>query len=168
MTNQGGGDRPFYEFHVFCCVNQREAGHPRSCCADRGAVALRDYMKDRAKKLGIEGIRVNQAGCLERCELGPAMVIYPDGVWYTYSSRKDIDAILEQHILGGRPVERLRLANDQKVPRFAGRAPLTLTVAEVRDLTRGSHEIKRSEEHTSELQSLMRISYAVFCLKKKN
>ncbi|MGH6946728.1 MAG: 2Fe-2S iron-sulfur cluster-binding protein [Kiloniellales bacterium] len=145
MSEQGSDERPFYRFHVFCCVNRREAGHPRSCCADRGSVALRDYMKDRVKKLGIENIRINQAGCMERCELGPAMVVYPEGVWYGYRNEADIDQILEEHLLGGRPVERLLLANDQKLPKFAGREALTLRVAAVTTLTGGSHEIKSFE-----------------------
>ena len=80
---------------------------------DKGAVALRDYMKKRGKELKINGLRVNQAGCLDRCELGPTLVIYPEGVWYHYRSEADVDEILERHILGGERVERLLLAHDQ-------------------------------------------------------
>ena len=72
-----------YETHVFCCVNVRAQDHPRSCCSARGSVDLHAYMKGRVKELGIKDIRVNQSGCLERCEMGPSMVIYPEGVWYT-------------------------------------------------------------------------------------
>lgn len=103
----------FYRCHVFCCVNERRAGHPRGCCMEKGAPALRDYMKARGKELQIKGLRVNQAGCLDRCELGPTMVIYPDGVWYHYASKADVDEILERHILKGERVARLLLQPDQ-------------------------------------------------------
>jgi (2Fe-2S) ferredoxin len=66
-------------------------------------------MKARVKELGISKTRINNAGCLDRCELGPCIVIYPDGVWYSCKSKEDIDAIIKEHLLGGMPVERLRL-----------------------------------------------------------
>ena len=103
----------FYDCHVFCCINERAPGHPRGCCAEKGAGPLRDYMKSRGKALRIKKLRVNQAGCLDRCELGPTMVIYPGGTWYHYANEDDIDEILEQHIMGGEIVERLRLDVDQ-------------------------------------------------------
>ena len=80
---------------------------------EKGAPALRDYMKTRGKELEIKGLRVNQAGCLDRCELGPTMVIYPEGVWYHYKTEADIDEILERHVVGGERVERLLLHRDQ-------------------------------------------------------
>jgi (2Fe-2S) ferredoxin len=113
MAAQPDDPKMFYETHVFCCVNQRPAGHPRSCCADRGSKDLHGYMKARAKELGIKNIRVNQSGCLERCELGPSMVIYPEGVWYTYRTEADIDEILSCHVKQGLIVERLLLRPDQ-------------------------------------------------------
>jgi (2Fe-2S) ferredoxin len=105
---------PFYRAHVFCCTNERPPGHPRGCCMEKGAIELRDYMKSRAKKLGLENVRINAAGCLDRCELGPNMVIYPEGVWYTYRSQADIDEILETHVKGGGRVARLMLEPEQK------------------------------------------------------
>ena len=81
-----------YQTHVFVCVNERAPDHPRSCCSARGSVELRAYMKDRAKELNIPDIRVNNAGCLERCELGPNLVIYPEGIWYQFQTRDDVDA----------------------------------------------------------------------------
>lgn len=99
----------FFNTHIFCCTNQREAGHPRSCCADKDSEALRDYMKERCKVLGIRKLRVNNAGCLDRCELGPVMVIYPEAVWYTYRTEADIDEIIERHVQKGEVVERLLL-----------------------------------------------------------
>ncbi len=103
----------FYRCHVFCCVNERRAGHPRGCCLEKGSAALRGYMKKRGKELQIKGLRVNQAGCLDRCELGPTMVIYPEGVWYHYASEADVDEILARHILKGERVERLLLQPGQ-------------------------------------------------------
>ncbi len=106
-------ETPFFTAHVFVCTNQRPAGHPRGSCADKGSEKLRDYMKARAKELGIPGARINSAGCLDRCELGTTIVVYPEGTWYTCRSRADVDEILTTHLVGGRPVERLRLTNDQ-------------------------------------------------------
>ena len=103
----------FYKRHIFCCGNERHAGHPRGCCKDRGGVELRNYMKARAKEEGIEGMRVNAAGCLDRCELGPVFVIYPEGVWYSCQRREDVDEIVEKHLKHGEIVTRLQLTNDQ-------------------------------------------------------
>jgi (2Fe-2S) ferredoxin len=101
----------FYSRHVFFCCNQREPGD-RPCCADKGAQAMRDYAKSRVKALGLAGegkIRVNQAGCLDRCEEGPCIVVYPEAVWYTYVDKADIDEIVDEHLKNGRIVERLRM-----------------------------------------------------------
>ena len=103
----------FYQLHVFCCINQRHEKHPRGSCANRGSVKLRDYMKARVKELGLLDIRINSAGCLDRCELGPAVVVYPDGIWYRMENRNDVDDILEQHLQGGNPVDRLLLKDDE-------------------------------------------------------
>jgi (2Fe-2S) ferredoxin len=100
---------PFFRLHVFCCTNERPENHPRGSCAAKGSVKLRNYLKVRAKELGLGDVRINSAGCLDRCEHGPVMVIYPEGVWYSYSSIEDIEAILSEHIQQGRPVERLRI-----------------------------------------------------------
>jgi len=104
----------YFDAHVFICTNRRPDGHRRGSCAARGAEKLRDYMKVRSKELGLEGrIRVNAAGCLDRCELGPAMVIYPEGVWYTFHSVEDVDEILSVHLTEGGRVDRLMLQPDQ-------------------------------------------------------
>ena len=134
--------RQHYRTHVFCCVNERALDHPRSCCSARGSRELRDYMKARAKELGLEKTRINQSGCLERCELGPTMVIYPEGVWYHYESREDVDEILARHVLGGDPVERLRLEPGQIFPKPKTRRELRLRVSRIDRLT---PEIKRIE-----------------------
>lgn len=103
----------FYRLHIFCCTNQRPEKHPRGSCAGRGSIKLRDYMKARAKEMGLPGIRINSAGCLDRCELGPAVVVYPDGVWYRMENTADADEILERHLLAGKPVERLILKDGE-------------------------------------------------------
>ncbi len=108
--------RPFYRSHVFCCVNRRDEGHPRGCCENHGASKLRAHLKARVKKLGVRNVRINASQCLDRCELGPTMVIYPEGVWYTYRTIEDLDEILERHIVKGQRVERLMLHADQKAP----------------------------------------------------
>jgi (2Fe-2S) ferredoxin len=107
----------FYRAHIFCCTNRRPAGHPRGCCAERGSEELRDYMKDQAKKLGLKDVRVNVAGCLDRCELGPCVVIYPEGVWYSVQNKADIDEVLNVHVKQGGRVHRLMLQPDQRPPK---------------------------------------------------
>jgi len=100
----------YYRHHVFFCTNRREDG--AACCAQLGAQAARDYVKRRAKELSIHGagqVRINTAGCLDRCDLGPVIVIYPGEVWYTYVDHADLDEIIEEHLMKGRVVERLRL-----------------------------------------------------------
>jgi (2Fe-2S) ferredoxin len=102
----------YYERHVFFCCNQRDAAEARPCCNGKGASAMRDYAKQRVKQLGLAGegkVRVNQAGCLDRCEEGPCVVVYPEAVWYTYVDKSDIDEIVEEHLQQGRIVERLRI-----------------------------------------------------------
>lgn len=104
----------YFETHIFCCVNERPDGHVRGCCKAKGSESLRNYMKEKTKALGIKELRVNNSGCLDRCELGPVMVIYPQGIWYHYKTKEDIDEIIEQHVLNDRPVERLLLDVKQK------------------------------------------------------
>ena len=100
----------FYQHHVFFCCNQRDNGE--ACCEDHGASELRAYAKDKVKALKLAGegkVRINQSGCLDRCALGPVMVIYPEETWYTYVEKSDIDEIVEEHLKNGRIVERLTL-----------------------------------------------------------
>ena len=100
----------YYQRHVFFCRNRRE--QPEACCADHGADELQDYAKERVKELGLSGrarCAMNSAGCLDRCEEGPVLVVYPEAVWYTYVDKKDIDEIIERHLVGGKVVERLKI-----------------------------------------------------------
>ncbi len=102
----------FYQYHVFFCTNQRPDGEP--CCNAHQAQAMRDYAKRKVKQLGaaIAGnTRINSAGCMNRCAHGPVLVIYPQAVWYTYQTMQDVDEIIEQHLMHGQIVERLRLAD---------------------------------------------------------
>ena len=100
-----------FQHHVFFCTNQRAAGE--ACCNNHGASELRAYAKDRIKTLGEQlpagSVRINTAGCLDRCELGPVLVVYPEAVWYTYVDKEDIDEIIDEHLLHGRVVERLKI-----------------------------------------------------------
>lgn len=102
----------YYRMHVFCCTNERPETHPRGSCARAGSVKLRNYMKARAKELGLQDVRINSAGCLDRCELGPAVVIYPEGIWYKMETFDDVDEILTQHIQNGQTVTKLLLPAD--------------------------------------------------------
>lgn len=100
----------FYRYHLFFCVNEREDGS--ASCGPHGSKRMRDYLKQKVKAAGLAGpggVRVNTAGCLDRCSLGPVLVVYPDDVWYTYVDREDMDEIFEKHLLGGEVVERLRI-----------------------------------------------------------
>lgn len=99
----------YYKHHVFFCCNQREA--PADCCNNHAASELQTYAKDQVRAAGLAGtgrVRINKAGCLGRCDDAPILVIYPEGVWYTYASREDIDEIIREHLQNGRIVERLR------------------------------------------------------------
>jgi (2Fe-2S) ferredoxin len=100
----------YYRRHVFFCCNERAA--PERCCAASGASALHKYAKERVKALGLSGpgnVRINRAGCLDRCEEGPVLVVYPEAVWYTFVDEADIDEIVDRHLVGGEVVERLRV-----------------------------------------------------------
>jgi (2Fe-2S) ferredoxin len=99
----------YYRKHVFICINRRPEGDPKGCCWEKRSVRQRTYMKKRAKDLGLDDIRINASGCLDRCELGPTMVIYPEGVWYTFESEADIDEILQRHVIDDDRVDRLCL-----------------------------------------------------------
>ena len=100
----------YYKHHVFFCVNQREGGE--ACCAAKGAQAMRDYAKKKIKSLKLNApgqVRINNAGCMDRCAEGPVIAIYPEGIWYTYVDQHDIDEIIDEHLVHGRIVERLKI-----------------------------------------------------------
>jgi (2Fe-2S) ferredoxin len=115
----------YYNYHVFFCVNQRGPDAVRPCCAAVGSEQLRLYAKKRVKDLGMHGegsIRINSSGCLDRCELGPTMVVYPKGIWYHYLDETDIDEIIDSHLLNGRVVERLLMPEPEGITSTATQA----------------------------------------------
>lgn len=100
----------YYKHHIFFCLNQRENGE--AACMQQGAQAGFERCKQRVKAAGLAGpggVRVNKAGCLDRCAGGPVAVVYPEETWYTFVDEQDIDEIVESHLKNGQPVERLRL-----------------------------------------------------------
>ena len=101
-------DTGYYRHHVFFCLNQRTGGE--ACCAEHQAEAAFDRCKAQVKAAGLAGpgkVRVNRAGCLDRCAGGPVAVVYPEGTWYSYVDLRDIDEIVESHLKNGQVVERL-------------------------------------------------------------
>jgi len=103
----------YYERHIFFCLNERAGGE--ACCARLQAQAAFDRCKSQSKALGLLGpgkVRVNKAGCLDRCAGGPIAVVYPEAVWYSYVDESDIDEIVQSHLRDGRVVERLRTPPD--------------------------------------------------------
>jgi (2Fe-2S) ferredoxin len=100
----------YYKHHLFFCLNQR--GNNEACCADHDAQAAFDHCKTLVKAAGLAvpgGVRVNKAGCMDRCAGGPVAVVYPEGTWYTYVDAHDIDEIVESHLKNGKVVDRLLL-----------------------------------------------------------
>lgn len=98
----------YYGRHIFFCLNERPGGE--NSCAQHDAKAGFDRCKAQVKAQGLSGpgkVRVNKAGCLDRCTAGPVAVVYPEAVWYTYVDAQDIDEIVESHLKHGRVVERL-------------------------------------------------------------
>jgi (2Fe-2S) ferredoxin len=100
--------KSYYERHIFFCLNERQNGE--LCCAQQRAQEAFDRCKSQVKALGLAGpgkVRVNRAGCMDRCSAGPIVVVYPEAVWYTYVDEHDIDEIVESHLRNGKVVERL-------------------------------------------------------------
>ena len=101
---------PPFKKHVFVCLNERDPGDPRGDCMSKGSGDVLKKMKNALKSRGLDhDIRANKAGCLDNCALGCSVVVYPEGVWYGRVTVNDVDEIIEKHLIGGAPVERLRL-----------------------------------------------------------
>ncbi len=97
-----------FQRHLFVCINRRPDGHARGCCAARGGEEVRAAFKKALKAKGMAGrVRANAAGCLDTCEQGVTVVIYPEAVWYGGVTVNDVDEIVERHVIGGEVVERL-------------------------------------------------------------
>jgi (2Fe-2S) ferredoxin len=104
---------PAFEHHVFVCHNSRPQGAPRRSCTADGNSDLQAKLKQLAKAAGLgHRVRINKSGCLDQCEHGPVVVVYPEAVWYGNVQPEDAAAIVEEHLVGGRPVERLRIAEE--------------------------------------------------------
>jgi (2Fe-2S) ferredoxin len=103
---------PKFEKHIFICMNQREPGHPRGCCDPAGQGELQRLFKIKLAQRGLKLVRANKSGCLDQCELGPTVVVYPEGIFYGGVRPDDVDEIIESHILNGKPVERLRIPDE--------------------------------------------------------
>lgn len=101
---------PLFDRHVFVCNNTRDPASPRGCCSTKGGDEIREAFKRELKNRGLnKRIRTNQAGCLDQCEHGAVVVVYPEQVWYGGVQAGDVAEIVEKHLIGGEPVERLRL-----------------------------------------------------------
>jgi (2Fe-2S) ferredoxin len=100
-----------FERHLFICCNQRPADHPRGSCDPNADEHLQKAFKKVLADRGLNRrVRANKSGCLDQCEHGPTVVVYPDAVWYGGVTEADVAEIVDSHIAGGVPVERLRLA----------------------------------------------------------
>jgi (2Fe-2S) ferredoxin len=99
---------PPFQRHVFICTNRRPDGNPKGCCATKGSEEVRERFKRELEARGLKGsMRANAAGCLDTCAFGVSVVVYPEGTWYGGVKPEDVPAIVEEHLVGGRPVERL-------------------------------------------------------------
>lgn len=113
---------PSFQRHVFVCINERAADNPKGCCLSKGGVDVRDALKAGLKARGVSKlVRANNAGCLDQCERGVSVVVYPEQVWYGAVTVADVDELIDQHLVGGKIVERL-LMPDQ--PHLAALGPL--------------------------------------------
>ena len=101
-----------FQHHVFICTNERDEDASRPSCGRQGSEGLKSAFKDAVKEAGLKGkVRANELGCLDQCEHGPMVVVYPDAVWYGSVQVKDVEEIVMEHLVHGRPVERLQLAD---------------------------------------------------------
>ena len=118
---------PKFKHHIFICTNQRPPENPRGCCDPDGLGSLQLRFKKELAARGLKTIvRANKAGCLDQCEHGPTVVIYPEATWYGGVNPEDVAEIIESHILNGTPVARLALAEECiNTPSCAHKLPRT-------------------------------------------
>lgn len=110
---QGGIHLPAFERHVFVCHNTRPADAPRPSCTLDGKSDLHTRLQQLTREAGLGGrVRINKSGCLDQCEHGPTVVVYPEAIWYGNVRPEDAAEIVQEHLIGGRPVKRLRMAEE--------------------------------------------------------
>jgi (2Fe-2S) ferredoxin len=118
---------PSFQRHVFVCVNERPPGNPKGCCKAKGAEQVRDELKKRLYEIGLKGVvRANNAGCLDQCENGVTVVVYPEQVWYGHVTVADVPELIQRHIVGGEFVERLMLPDQPHLGGATSAPPLVL------------------------------------------
>lgn len=99
-----------FEKHIFICENIRPDDDPKGSCGAKGSKILKEIFKKRLKELKLAAsVRANTAGCLDACEFGPSVVIYPEQIWYGGVKPEDVEEIIQQHIINNKPVERLKI-----------------------------------------------------------
>ncbi len=104
---------PPFTCHFFVCCNQREPGHARGCCDPAGNQALKEALKTAMKKRGLGAtVRVNEAGCLDQCEFGPTLVIYPQQIWYGNVKPEDVPRIVDETLVAGRIIQELQIPDE--------------------------------------------------------
>ena len=102
-----------FEKHIFICENKRPEGHPRGCCADKNSPAIKELFKKRIKDLGLNtNVRANSAGCLDACEHGVTVLVYPEQIWYGKVTIDDVEEIIQEHIIKNIPVVRLKITDE--------------------------------------------------------
>jgi (2Fe-2S) ferredoxin len=107
---------PHFERHIFVCTNERASDHPRGSCKAKGSEAVREELKHAIKQHGLKGIvRPNSAGCLDQCEHGVSVVVYPEQVWYGGVTVGDVKELVEEHVINGRVVKRLLQADQPQL-----------------------------------------------------
>lgn len=106
-----------YQRHVFVCINERPSGHPKGCCLEKGSAQVRDLLKAELQKRGFSKlVRVNNAGCLDACEHGVTLVIYPEGIWYGGVTVHDVPEIIDRTIVDGEIIQRLLIKDQRYAP----------------------------------------------------
>ncbi len=105
-----------FDKHIFVCENTRPDGHPRGCCADKNSAQIRKEFKKRIKELGlITSVRANAAGCLDACEHGVTVVVYPGQIWYGGVTINEVEEIIQEHVVRNNPVERLKIKDEKYI-----------------------------------------------------